>query len=296
MEYSNPKNWYIRLTSTFFDKKEIKLLKNMENGKDYIILLLQLRLLAINTKGKLQFDETLPYNEKMLADLTDTDISIVTKGIEVLKKFNFISILDGNILYMEEVENLIGYTSKEAERKAKYRKRKIEEEQQKEKETEEVEEEVLEEKGQDMGQKKGHCPAIVNSNIVNSNIVNSNIDNSIIENSKEKKKRLEENISIIFEKFWIEYPRKESKKKAKESFTKIFLSIKEEEYNLLFDEMIKKLSIMKKSKQWQDKQFIPHPTTWLNQRRWEDDIEETEVVMSNATDPLTRAFLRRKIG
>ena len=32
----------------------------------------------------------------------------------------------------------------------------------------------------------------------------------------------------------------------------------------------------KKSKQWQadQGQYIPHPATWLNQGRWDDELEE----------------------
>lgn len=139
-EEKNPKNWYIRLKEDFFDTKEMKILKNMDNGKDYIILLLQLRLLTINTKGKLQFNNALPYNEKMIADITNTNIDVVRSGIKALQVLNFITLLDDGILYMEEVKNLIGYSSKYAEQKAKYREKKSK---------------MM---GQNDRQKIGHCP------------------------------------------------------------------------------------------------------------------------------------------
>ena len=40
--------------------------------------------------------------------------------------------------------------------------------------------------------------------------------------------------------------------------------------------------MFKKSKEWKKEngKYIPHPTTWLNQKRWEDELndshEETE--------------------
>ena len=37
--------------------------------------------------------------------------------------------------------------------------------------------------------------------------------------------------------------------------------------------MLEALEKQKLSDQWQEKQFIPHPTTWLSQGRWEDEIE-----------------------
>jgi hypothetical protein len=35
--------------------------------------------------------------------------------------------------------------------------------------------------------------------------------------------------------------------------------------------MLKWLDRGKRSEQWQDRTKIPHPATWLNQRRWEAD-------------------------
>ena len=39
----------------------------------------------------------------------------------------------------------------------------------------------------------------------------------------------------------------------------------------------------KKTKQWQENagRFVPHPTTWLNQERWEDEISESEIKSSS---------------
>ena len=36
--------------------------------------------------------------------------------------------------------------------------------------------------------------------------------------------------------------------------------------------MIEAVEEQKKSKQWSDPQYIPHPYTWLNQGRWEDEL------------------------
>ena len=33
-----------------------------------------------------------------------------------------------------------------------------------------------------------------------------------------------------------------------------------------------------------EKQFIPHPSTWLNQRRWEDEIELPKTIQEKSTD------------
>ena len=70
----------------------------------------------------------------------------------------------------------------------------------------------------------------------------------------------------LFESFWKVYPRKVGKEKCRNWF-KIHKP-KEE----LVQKMIEAVEEQKKSKQWSDPQYIPHPYTWLNQGRWEDEL------------------------
>lgn len=49
--------------------------------------------------------------------------------------------------------------------------------------------------------------------------------------------------------------------------------------SLLVKRIMTALEQYKQTKQWQDPQYIPHPSTWLNQARWEDEIKvEPKVV------------------
>ena len=75
-----------------------------------------------------------------------------------------------------------------------------------------------------------------------------------------------------FETFWKEYPKKINRAKALMWFEKN--SPDDETFNI----MIEKLKAYKNTKQWQkdNGQFIPYATTWLNQKRWEDEIEVEE--------------------
>lgn len=81
-----------------------------------------------------------------------------------------------------------------------------------------------------------------------------------------------------FERFWKVYPRKEGKGKAEESFGKY------QPDDALTDTMIRAVEVYKKTDQWQRDggHFIPHPATWLNQRRWEDSPKTVDPV----PDPL----------
>lgn len=71
----------------------------------------------------------------------------------------------------------------------------------------------------------------------------------------------------IFASFWELYPKKVAKKTAVKAFEKINPD------KTLLQQMLKAIENQTKSKQWQDKQYIPHPATWLNRERWNDEIE-----------------------
>ena len=69
-----------------------------------------------------------------------------------------------------------------------------------------------------------------------------------------------------FDLFWEEYPRKVSKKKAKQMW--ITASLGEKHFETIMS------SLEKQKAQWNDPKYIPHPTTWLNQERWNDEAKE----------------------
>lgn len=71
----------------------------------------------------------------------------------------------------------------------------------------------------------------------------------------------------MFDRFWSAYPRKTAKPTAQTAFAK--LNPDEQ----LLQVMLTAIEKQKASPQWtrDGGQFIPHPATWLNQRRWEDE-------------------------
>ena len=84
-----------------------------------------------------------------------------------------------------------------------------------------------------------------------------------------------------FEKFWSVYPKKVGKGAARTAFMKLKPSQE------LTDTMIKAVRVAERSDQWRkDKgQFIPNPSTWLNQRRWEDELEVEQPKHTAAPSP-----------
>ncbi len=98
----------------------------------------------------------------------------------------------------------------------------------------------------------------------------SESDNKNIKNIKKDKnaKEKKENISKTFNIFWKAYPRKVAKADAEKVFNKIYLN------EHLLETMLTAIEVAKKSEGWQKEngKFIPHPATWLNGKRWEDEI------------------------
>lgn len=108
----------------------------------------------------------------------------------------------------------------------------------------------------------------LNKNISNKNISNKN---ELIkkENKKEKSIDVIDKKEMLFNEFWKAYPRKVNKNGAKKSFMRI------SKLEQLFPTIMEKLEMFKKTKNWQDNngQYIPYPQTWINQKRWEDEME-----------------------
>lgn len=71
-----------------------------------------------------------------------------------------------------------------------------------------------------------------------------------------------------FEQFYAKYP----KKKAKQAAVKAWGKLKPDD--ALFAQIMKGLDNHIRSEDWSkdDGQFIPYPATWLNGRRWEDEV------------------------
>ena len=91
--------------------------------------------------------------------------------------------------------------------------------------------------------------------------ININIKENPLKGVKEKAASLDR----AFDKFWACYPRHTAKQDAKRAFLKV-----SPDDNLL-ETMLTAIQRQKRTDQWSDPRYIPHPATWLNGRRWEDE-------------------------
>lgn len=86
-----------------------------------------------------------------------------------------------------------------------------------------------------------------------------------------ERKKVNSLIKTKFEEFWSLYPRKVGKKKCESKFESLVRQKIE-----FADEIISGLSSQVENLKSKEVEYIPHPITWLNQGRWEDEIPEKE--------------------
>lgn len=100
--------------------------------------------------------------------------------------------------------------------------------------------------------------------------------NNIRHKTEDKEHKTEDDIppkspsaGEAFERFWSVYPRKVGKQSAKRAFEKVKVPL---------ETLVTAVERQKCSDQWtrDNGQYIPHPTTWLNQGRWDDELPKNE--------------------
>lgn len=103
---------------------------------------------------------------------------------------------------------------------------------------------------------------------------NNNQYNTFDNNNYNNKETLKES---QFEQFWKEYPKKVDKKGSYRAFIRI------EKLDEKFDTIMNALKEQKNSLQWQKEngQYIPNPTTWIHQERWEQVLPKSKEIISH---------------
>ncbi len=136
------KYYYLKLKDDFFESDSMILLESLPDGYLYSNILLKLYLRSLKDEGRLILNGRIPYNTEMLARVTRHSAETVEKAIEALKSFGLVEVLDSGVIYMTDIQNFIGKSSDEADRKREYRKR--------------IDDEKA--SGQMSGQMSGQCP------------------------------------------------------------------------------------------------------------------------------------------
>ena len=168
----NRKYYFLKLKEDFFDQREIVVLEGSKDGILYVNILLKMYLKSLQHNGKLLLNEQTPLSAEMIALLTRHEVGTVERAMRAFMQLGLVVVQENDIYYMPEIEQMTGKGSSDAERKARYRRQKVEENTL-----------LLEDKNTGMGQNWDNVPPV--SQIFPPEIRDKNLDKRECEREKD---------------------------------------------------------------------------------------------------------------
>lgn len=179
----NKKYYYLKLKENFFDSEEMIILQSMQDGYIYSDILMKLYLRSLKNEGKLMFKDVIPYTPDVLATVVRHQVGTVEKALDLFRKLGLVEVLDNGAIYMMDIQNFIGESSTEADRKRKYR-AKIEQEK-----GNKIA--LIEDVGQMSGQMSSKCPDKNPPELEIEKEIDIEIEKDIEKKKREKKKTMD---------------------------------------------------------------------------------------------------------
>lgn len=297
----NQKYYYMRLKEDFFDNNDaVKIMEAMPDGYLYSNILLKLYLKSLKCNGRLMYNDKIPYNANVLSTLTGHSVGVVEKALDVFESLGLIEVLDNGAIYMLDIQNYIGKSSTEADRKRAYRNQ------------------IEDEKKLLLGQMSGQMSDEHSREIE----IEKEID---IDREIEKEKRVTcQQIADLYNDTCVSFPRlknlSDSRKKAikarlrvytVEDFKKLFEKAEasaflkganERNWSATFDWLIKDNNMAKvldgnydDTPKGKRKEIVP---SWMSENRQNYDIEalEKEIVVNNSDLSQRAENLKKRIN
>lgn len=115
------KYYWLRLKKDFFKRHDIQIVESMPNGKDYVLFYLKMLAESVDHNGNLRFSDMIPYDENMLATITNTNVDIVRSAMKIFTELNMIEVLEDKTIFMSEVTTMLGSETYWAAQKRKQR-------------------------------------------------------------------------------------------------------------------------------------------------------------------------------
>lgn len=241
--------YWLKFKEDFFDFKGVKKLRKLAGGDTYVIIYLKMLLRSLKTDGILEYTGIEEDFSKELALDLDEDADNVKVVLGIITSCGMCELCDENHIFLPYVGENTGSETAATQRWRDWKKR-------------QDEAKALE----------TNTPPTLPQRTANAEKeIDIEIENR--DKSKSKNTLAHPEVSGVviedpFDTFWREYPRKVGKGDARKKFAKALTKTS-------FDKIMAALERVKASAQWQKDggQFVPHPATWLNQERWEDEVD-----------------------
>lgn len=228
---------WIKLSTHMFEDEKIRLIETMPEADTILIIWVKLLAQAgkTNASGFIYLNENIPYTDEMLATIFNRPIATVRLALTTFEKFGMIEISEDKFIC---ISNWVKHQNLAS--------------------LEKIREQTRQRVAKHREQKR-----ISNGNngvtLRNATDIEEDIDKNKIKNNN--------TYSIEFERFWSIYPRKVDKKKAYKSFK---TAMKNHDLETIITGTKKYAKQVEKT----DKQYIKHPTTFLNNDSFIDGYEE----------------------
>lgn len=247
------KYYYMKLKEDFFDSEEMIMLETFPDGILYQNILMKLYCRSLKNEGRLMFNDIIPYNADMIAKITRTQVGTVEKALKIFAQMGLIEVLENGAIYMMNIQNFIGKSSTEADRKREYRS-KIESEKQ-----------LL--IGQKSGQMSRHSSG--HSEDISPPEIEIEIENrdKINNTSADLQSAIESEFDVL----WKMYPNKKDKAKALKAYKKARTAKKNP---VQFETVKYGVEAYVRETRDTDIKYIKHGSTWFNSECWKDYEEQ----------------------
>lgn len=251
---------WIKLSTDLFNNRKILQIEQLPDGDTLIVIWLKLLILAgkINDDGLIYFTPDIPYTDEIMAHEFQRPITTIRLALNTFQRFGMIEIVDDVI----EVSNWQRYQSTEGLERVREQNR-IRKQNQRLREHE---------------KKAAQDGNLTVTNEHNDMSCVTSRDCHALDKNREEKKRIDKNrekesCANLFDAFWVAYPNKKGKGAAKKAFDK---AIRKTDINTMLKAIAKQIN----TSQWTKEggKYIPYPSTWLNQERWSDKVEDWEVM------------------
>ena len=230
---------WVKLSTDVFTDEKILLIQALPDGDMLLIIWMKLLCLAgkSNNSGIISITENIPYSDDQLAAVLNRPLNAVKLALATFKKLEMVTITCNGYIQLNNWEK--HQNTGALERLKEQNKIRVKNYRERQKAVSQS------------------CNVTQSLQVMQCNATD-----------KDKSKNIYMGVSDGFKQFWASYPKKRAKQDAKKIFGKLPLDDK------LLDEILAGLEAYKRSDDWRKDggQYIPYPATWLNGRRWEDEI------------------------
>ncbi len=288
----NHKYYYIKLKDGYFDRDNIKAVEAQENGYLYSLIILKLYLKSAKYDGKLMMTDRIPFNPdnvEVLAKVINHNVSQVRDAIRIGVDMDLLCIVDSGDIWMTDIQDFIGQSSTEADRKRKYR--------------------------HQLGQMSGHLSDKIGTDVPDGTNVHENvgqISTRVLESrdseSRDSDKEQEPPLfpepdqdeapfanppsngyrfsESEFVAFYTAYPKHINRKAALAKYKTVRKSGITQEQLLAGVSRYKAYIQAEKT----DDRYVCGPEVWLNKGRWDDEYETTKPQYSGTEEEMRAKY------